>query len=74
MRELDMKAKMNGVDQIVITPDDYESKLRGMRSDTVHLIQLHPDTGIEFRRHVQYYEKLDDIKQLIETIKAHNNM
>ena len=72
MAELESRAKLDNVSQVVITPDTYNQVLHGLRADTVHLIELHPDTSVEFKTHVAYYENMSHVKQLIENIKVHN--
>lgn len=74
MAELEQRAKLDGVQQVVVTPHTYNSDLRGLRADTVHLIKLHPDTSVDFQTHVTYFEHIKHLEELVENIKTHNNI
>lgn len=73
MAELESRAKLDKVSQVVVTPENYITVLNGLQSDTVHLIELHPDTSVDFGTSVKYFDRLVHLKELIEKIKIHNN-
>lgn len=74
MAELTSHTKPDGVDQLIITPYTYDTHLRGLRADTVHLIKLHPDNSVDEQVSFDYFDKLKEIQHLVEDIKAHNNI
>lgn len=74
MAELESRAKLDGVNQVVVTPEDYNTVLNGLVYDTVHLIKLHPDTSVDFNTHVRYFEKMKHLEELVDNVKTHNNI
>ena len=72
MAELTRKAKMDEVDQIVVTPETYEELIKDRISDTVHLITLTPDSDVDTQLQQEYFHHLPLLTNLIDTIKTHN--
>lgn len=71
MAEFSMRAKLDGVDQVVITPDTIHT-LKGLRSDTVHFIELTPT--YDHPNCYKWFERLAEVRHEVELIKTHNNM
>ena len=74
MAEIESRAKLDKVHQVIITPQTYQETLTGLRADTVHLIKLHPDTSMDDELSFEYFKHLDQIQYLVEAIKIHNNI
>lgn len=72
MAELESRAKLDKVSQVVVTPHNYDTVLQGLQADTVHLIKLHPDNSVDIKTYVEYFERINHLEELIEKIKAHN--
>ena len=74
MAELESRAKLDKVDQVTITPYTYQEILHGLRADSVHLIQLHPDNSVDEKNTHDYFNSLEELQHLVESIKTHNNI
>lgn len=70
MAELERKHSLDGVAQLVVTPEDYQTKLAGQQADTVHLIELNPSHDTE--NAYKFWSRLPHLRNLVETIKSHN--
>jgi hypothetical protein len=70
MAELEKKNSLDGVAQVVVTPDDYTDKLIDVEADTVHLIELHPESDTE--NAFKFWARRDDLLKRVEGIKSHN--
>ena len=74
MAEIESRAKLDKVHQVIITPQTYQETLRGLRADTVHLIKIHPDNTVDEQLTYEFFHHLDEIQHLVENIKTHNNI
>lgn len=72
MAELKQRVVLEGVEQIIVTPDDYTEKLKGQVADTVHLVHFQPDTTFNLEESTKFFTHLPKIVELIESIKYHN--
>lgn len=72
MEEIQSKGKLNNVSVITVTPSDYKEKLAGLVADTIHLVQLTPDTTTPADLTTAFFTELSSLVEIIEGIKYHN--
>jgi hypothetical protein len=72
MAELESKAKLDNVSQIVVTPRNYEEKLAGLKANTVHLIELTPDNETPATEALEWLIQMPHLLKIVEGIKDYN--